>query len=127
VRTLDEAVEEVREDRRERQQNRMRQRDHDRLERARIKAITRQHRGWGRSRGGRQVEIGSGSPGTAAPAGQPVIAEGTAPELPVRTRPALQSVSRPGDAAPRTIDLTAEDDTMTLPRVNADPFATLDA
>ncbi len=134
VRTLDEAVEEVREDRRERRQTRMRRRDQDRLERARLKAISRQHRSWGRPRGGRQVDIGAAAASAAAATGESAIAEGAKPELPVRPRPALQSVSgaataEPGaQAAQRTIDLTAEDDTMQLPRVQQqDPFARLDA
>ena len=59
VRTLDEAVEEVREDRREKEQNRLRRREQGKLDRARIKAINRQHRGWGLGRGGgRQLAVG---------------------------------------------------------------------
>ncbi|MCQ4083118.1 DUF2637 domain-containing protein [Streptomyces sp. RB6PN25] len=115
VRTLDEAVEEVRDDRREREQERTRRRDRDRLQRARIKAIARQHRGWGRTRGGRQVELTAGTP-AAEPAPAPASAQtAEAAELPVRARPALQSI--PGESV--TIDLTAEDDTMTLPRLDS--------
>ncbi len=116
VRTLDEAVEEVRDDDREREQNRLRRRDHDRLERARIKAITRQHpRGWGRPRGGgRQVEIPAG-PGASGDAAEPAPAEH--PELPSRQRPALQSVR--GETRQPIVDLTAEDDTQTLPRLDS--------
>ena len=128
VRTLDEAVEEVREDERRKQQNRRRRRDQDRLERARLKAISRQHRGWGRPRGGRQVELPGGS-SASAPTGQlvePALAEKA--ELPVRTRPSLQSISGETEKAPTasaterkpvTIDLTAEDDTLTLPRLDS--------
>ncbi|MFD5323351.1 DUF2637 domain-containing protein [Streptomyces sp. NPDC127092] len=57
VRTLDEAVDEVREDRREKVQNRIRRREQAKLDRARLKAINRQHRAFGRS-GGRQVDVG---------------------------------------------------------------------
>lgn len=125
VRTLDEAVEGVRDDRREREQQRIRRRDRDRLERARIKAITRQHRGWGRTRGGRQIELTAGTsvaaaePAAAAASPQgaqgPQGAEAAAAELPVRARPALRPVV--GESV--TIDLTAEDDTMTLPRLDS--------
>ena len=49
VRSLDEAVEEVRDDkRRQQEQERLRRREQEKLERARMKALNRQHRGWGR-------------------------------------------------------------------------------
>src|SRR3954454_3832993 len=58
VRSLDEAVEEVREDKSQREHKELRQRDHERLERAKIKALNRQNRPWPRGgRGGRQVEL----------------------------------------------------------------------
>ncbi|WEV24789.1 DUF2637 domain-containing protein [Streptomyces sp. 71268] len=130
VRTLDEAVEEVREDRRQKDQERQRRRDQDKLDRARIRAYNRQHRMWGR-RGGRQVDAGGGLP---APAGQlsseSAISDPTGAErpgnLPVLSRPALQPVTsteKEGSAAasgrPRTVDLTAEDDTLTIPRLDS--------
>ena len=138
VRSLDEAVEEVREDKRQRDQNTLRRRDHDRMERAKIKALTRQHRTWPRGgRGGRQVELTAGSGGQAA--SEPAIGgELTSAELPVRSRPALQPVreeagSSPASAsalaaespakaeerAPLRFDLTAEDDTLTIPRLDS--------
>ncbi len=102
VRSLDEAVEEVREDRRQREQNTLRRRDHDRMERAKIKALTRQHRTWprGGGRGGRQVELPAASAaGGGQAASEPAIgAELPAGELPVRARPALQPVR---EEAPR--------------------------
>src|SRR3954452_4903484 len=52
VRTLDEAVDEVREDRREKEQNRMPRREKGRLDRASIKALKPQHRSWCLGRGG---------------------------------------------------------------------------
>ncbi|WP_221351067.1 DUF2637 domain-containing protein [Streptomyces beigongshangae] len=113
VRSLDEAVEEVREDRREKEQDRLRRRDQEKLDRARIKAITRGHRGM-IGRGGRQAELqaAQAAPQTAA---EPAIA---APELPSRAaRPSLQPVRRGGE--PSTVDLTAEDDTMALPRLDS--------
>ncbi|MBT2508882.1 MULTISPECIES: DUF2637 domain-containing protein [Streptomyces] len=120
VRTLDEAVEEVREDVREKEQNRIRRRDHHRLERAQIKAINRQHRAWGRGRGGRQVEVTGIAPGSgSAPAqvvAEPAIAEPG--QLPLRQRPSLQAV-RGSDKPITTVDLTAEDDTQALPRLDS--------
>ncbi|CAM5572068.1 hypothetical protein SRIMM317S_02270 [Streptomyces rimosus subsp. rimosus] len=71
VRTLDEAVEEVREDRRQNERNRHRRREQDKLDRARIKAINRQHRNWTRGRGGRQVPLAAGAPAAhGSPAAQ---------------------------------------------------------
>ncbi|MGW2327784.1 DUF2637 domain-containing protein [Streptomyces sp. NPDC001700] len=172
VRTLDEAVEEVREDRREKEQKRDRRRDKEKLDKARIRALNRQHRAWGR--GGRQVDI--------APAAQPpqltadssleenALGKAEAAELPAPSaRPALQSADAAessyrddrredrgrdwsrdldfsfgfGDAdateadqdkskakdedakdgkdtdRARTVDLTAEDDTLTIPRLDS--------
>ncbi|WP_329137749.1 DUF2637 domain-containing protein [Streptomyces sp. NBC_01476] len=136
VRSLDEAVEEVREDKRQREHNALRRRDHDRLERARIKAFNRQHRPWprGGGRGGRQVELPAASAaGGGQAASEPAIgpsAELPAGELPVRARPALQPVREEAAAdhgastaveaaSPFTVDLTAEDDTLTLPRLDS--------
>ncbi|MEV6654262.1 DUF2637 domain-containing protein [Streptomyces sp. NPDC051219] len=122
VRTLDEAVDEVREDRREKERNRLRRRDQEKRERAHIRALNRQHRAFGRSRGGRQVEVPGIAAGTSsAPVGaEPAIAEPG--QLPLRPRPSLQAVTGPtsphGSDA-RTVDLTAEDDTQTLPRLDS--------
>ncbi|MER5882936.1 DUF2637 domain-containing protein [Streptomyces sp. NPDC001941] len=118
VRTLDEAVDEVREDRRQTQANKLRRREQEKLERAHLKAISRQHRAWGR-RGGRQIEVpaAAGGPGSApavGPVAEPAIAEPG--QLPLRHRPSLQAVK---GAEPRTVDLTAEDDTQTLPRLDS--------
>src|SRR3954469_4202194 len=46
VRSLDEAVEEVREERQSKMDAKVRARSADRLERAKIRALNRQHRGW---------------------------------------------------------------------------------
>ncbi|MEV7844756.1 DUF2637 domain-containing protein [Streptomyces cyaneofuscatus] len=135
VRTLDEAVDEVREDRREREQDRLRRRDQEKLDRARIKALNRQNRVWGRGRLGPQVDVPALAPasgGTAPPVAEPAIAEPG--QLPLRPRPSLQAVgptqpadgssskslgpSNPGSDA-RTVDLTAEDDTQALPRLDS--------
>ncbi|MFE7778405.1 DUF2637 domain-containing protein [Streptomyces sp. NPDC057445] len=121
VRTLDEAVDEVREDRREKEQNRLRRREQEKLERARLRALNRQHRAWGRSRGGRQVEVttlsGSGSaPPAVEPLAEPAI---SAPGQLPRPRPSLQAVRGAEPVTPVTVDLTAEDDTQALPRLDS--------
>lgn len=131
VRSLDEAVEEVREDKRQRENNQLRRREHDRMERAKIKALNRQHRTWPRGGGGRQVPVelpAAARGGSGEAAAEPAIGapERASAELPARTaRPALQPV-REEAAEPATasatsfaIDLTAEDDTMTLPRLDS--------
>ncbi|WP_329563116.1 DUF2637 domain-containing protein [Kitasatospora sp. NBC_01266] len=108
VRSLDEAVEEVRDTKREAVVNRERQRLASRRERAEIRAINRAHSGWGRSRAGaaaRQLEpAGGGTEPAIAPA--PAAESSTAPGLP----------TRPGR---RTIDLSTDEDTMTLPRLDS--------
>ncbi|MGW7492411.1 DUF2637 domain-containing protein [Streptomyces sp. NPDC054786] len=130
VRTLDEAVEEVREDRREKETHRLRRREQGKLDRARIKAINRQHRGWSLGRGGgRQLAV---TQATSSPAevADPAIAGDAEPlltgELPVRARPALKAVSgaetEGADTAAGSrpaVDLTAEDDTQTIPRLDS--------
>ncbi|MFI2372670.1 DUF2637 domain-containing protein [Streptomyces sp. NPDC018833] len=131
VRTLDEAVDEVREDRREQQRNRMHRRDREKLERAQIKAYNRQHRAWGLGRATRPAQLpalgpAGGAQSQAPPAGsvlepsgavvEPAIAEQG--QLPLRARPSLQAV-KPKGPEPITVDLTAEDDTQALPRLDS--------
>ncbi|MEU2158471.1 DUF2637 domain-containing protein [Streptomyces sp. NPDC019396] len=123
VRTLDEAVDEVREDRREKEQNRLRRREQDKLERARLRALNRQHRAWNRARGGRQVDVtamgGSASspPAAVGSSAEPALSE--TGQLPSRSRPSLQAVRTTEARTPVTVDLTAEDDTQTLPRLDS--------
>jgi hypothetical protein len=128
VRTLDEAVEEVREDRREKEQNRLRRKDQEKLDRAHIKALNRQNRAWSRGgRGGAQVDVQSIAPvtGSVQSAVEPAISEPG--QLPLRPRPSLQAVNSTSSKTasdrstsdPRTVDLTAEDDTQTLPRLDS--------
>ncbi|TXS38988.1 DUF2637 domain-containing protein [Streptomyces sp. OR43] len=128
VRTLDEAVDEVREDRREKEQNRLRRRDQEKLDRAQIKALNRQNRAWGRvGRGGAQVDVQAIAPatGSAQSVAEPAISEPG--QLPLRPRPSLQAVSGPTSrdvpelnaTDPRTVDLTVEDDTQALPRLDS--------
>ncbi|WP_228980353.1 DUF2637 domain-containing protein [Streptomyces sp. DH12] len=121
VRTLDDAVEEVREDRREKHENRRRRREQQKLDRARLRAFNRQHRAWGLGRGGRQVDVTAlGPPQGSAPAAvgasvaEPAIAEPG--QLPAPSRPSLQAVKGPES---RTVDLTAEDDTQAIPRLDS--------
>ncbi|MBC9712973.1 DUF2637 domain-containing protein [Streptomyces sp. TRM66268-LWL] len=117
VRTLDEAVEEVREDRKANEQNRLRRREHEKLERARLKALSRGHSFNGGRRGGNRLEVEAAAPGAGSPqsVGEPAIS--SAEQLPVRSRPSLQAVT--GSDGPVTVDLTAEDDTQTLPRLDS--------
>ncbi|MEU5124935.1 DUF2637 domain-containing protein [Streptomyces mobaraensis] len=140
VRTLDEAVDEVREDKRQRRQHRLRRREAGKLERARLKAYNRQHRVlWGRARGGRQVEV-TAVPAAPQPAqigsqsgAEPSITEQE--QLPARGRP-LQAVNTAGTATAAgtsvtagttsnttghtgPIDLTAEDDTQPIRRLDS--------
>ncbi|MFF4016397.1 DUF2637 domain-containing protein [Streptomyces sp. NPDC001843] len=116
VRSLDEAVEEVREDKRQKEETRRRRRDQQRVERAQLKAISRGHRGFAGRGGGRQVEAQA----TLERVSDQVTAEpaiSTPEPLPVRSRPSLQPARTGAD--PVTVDLTAEDDTMALPRLDS--------
>jgi len=100
VRTLDEAVEEVRDDRRQREQERIRRREQEKLDRARVKALNRQHRrrGRGRDREAAAPEWEGAAPDGAAPeAGAPVAAAtggatGT-DRFSARSRPALRAAA----------------------------------
>ncbi|MER5911214.1 DUF2637 domain-containing protein [Streptomyces sp. NPDC001982] len=115
VRSLDEAVEEVREDKQRKDEARMRRRDQQRVERAQLKAISRGHRGFIGRGGGRQLEPQALEAAPAQASTEPAPA---APEqLPVRSRPDLQPVRKGPD--PITVDLTVEDDTMALPRLDS--------
>ncbi|MDG9694347.1 DUF2637 domain-containing protein [Streptomyces mutabilis] len=120
VRSLDEAVEEVRDDRRRKEEAKQRRREQERLERAQLKAISRGHghRGFP-GRGGRQVdvevEVQQVERGTERATAEPAIS--TPEPLPVRRRPSLQPVRNGAD--PVTVDLTAEDDTQALPRLDS--------
>ncbi|MEU8571537.1 DUF2637 domain-containing protein [Streptomyces pathocidini] len=135
VRTLDEAVDEVRDEKRRKEEERTRRRDQEKRERAQLKALSRQHRSWGRG-GGRQVEAAM----LPAPSAQ-IAAENTPLEKTVGSaaarspRPALQAVAHGDDdsgsrtdrktdghggaGSPRTVDLTAEDDTTSIPRLDS--------
>ncbi|MFE9771883.1 DUF2637 domain-containing protein [Streptomyces sp. NPDC005931] len=116
VRSLDEAVDEVREDKRQKDEARRRRRDQERVERARLKAISRGHRGFvGGRGGGRELEAPTVERGADMVSAEPAIS--ASEPLPVRARPSLQPVR--GAADPVTVDLTAEDDTQALPRLDS--------
>jgi hypothetical protein len=116
VRSLDEAVDEVRDDKRQKDEARRRRRDQQRMERAQLKAISRQHRGFIGRGGGRRVEVQAVERGSTQVSAEPAI---PAPEpLPVPSRPSLQPVRKASDPM-ITVDLTAEDDTMALPRLDS--------
>ncbi|WP_380284523.1 DUF2637 domain-containing protein [Kitasatospora purpeofusca] len=122
VRSLDEAVDEVRDDKRDRARERERRKLAGRRERAEIRAINRTNSVW-RQRGGggappaaRQLESGpesaiaGGTGGTDSGNGGPgpgrAAVEGTVAQPGLPARPER-----------RTIDLTTEDDTVPLPRL----------
>ncbi|MFF4383137.1 DUF2637 domain-containing protein [Kitasatospora sp. NPDC001547] len=146
VRSLDEAVEEVREEKRERAVEKQRRKLAGRRERAEIRAINRSHSAWRRG-GGAARQLTSGpepatGAGTAPPGTERVVAERTVRERAVAERtalaeragaeragaervptaPAEDAVVQPGQPARperRTVDLTTEDDTVTLPRLDS--------
>ena len=113
VRTLDEAVDEVREDRRRKEQERARRREQKKLERARLRAISRGHRPWQQGGDEQRVEL-EVAPGTPQPA---------------RPRAALQSASDESDGVgadnlrkvepPRPADPLGADESLTSPRLDS--------
>ncbi|MFJ9774725.1 DUF2637 domain-containing protein [Kitasatospora sp. NPDC101157] len=130
VRSLDEAVDEVRDDKRERALEKERRKLAGRRERAEIRAINRSSSHW-RGRGGaaRQLESAgsesaiAGGPGAERPAGAREVGAPAAPEPGAREVEAAEgTVVQPGlPARPerRTIDLTVDEDTVTLPRLDS--------
>ncbi|NJP65101.1 DUF2637 domain-containing protein [Streptomyces spiramenti] len=100
VRTLDEAVDEVRDERRERETKKRREKEQRRLERSRNRALRRQHRMFGRGRAPRmEVAVGAGSAAVGAP-------DTTAREpgqLPAaRPAPGLSTAATASAAEPKT-------------------------
>jgi hypothetical protein len=100
------------------------------MERAQIRALNRQHRVWGRGHGQRRAELpaiassagGAQAVGSAGPTAEPAIAEPG--QLPPPSRLSLQAVTtahgvETHTAESRTVDLTAEDDTQALPRLDS--------
>ncbi|MBP0455453.1 DUF2637 domain-containing protein [Kitasatospora sp. RG8] len=114
VRSLDEAVDEVREDKREKTAEKERRRLAGRRERAEIRAINRTNSVWRPRGAARQLESGQESAIAGAPAADRPAVEASAPaEGPV----AQQGL--PARPERRTIDLTAEEDTVALPRLDS--------
>ncbi|MBW1596138.1 DUF2637 domain-containing protein [Streptomyces sp. JJ38] len=111
VRTLDEAVDEVREDRRVKERERARRREQNKLERARLKAISRRPRGWVPGQGGVpgdvEVAVEVEPPVRARPALQPVTEAGTAPGTAgVRAEPGARTEdNRPESLGPDSADI----------------------
>jgi hypothetical protein len=108
VRSLDEAVDEVREERRAKQERRERERRAGRRERAQLKAL---------SRGARPIEyaaLQAGAGGAERADAESAIAGGES-----RPPVATPEPQRRQEPEVHTFDLTAEDDTMTLPRLDS--------
>ncbi|MBO1416629.1 DUF2637 domain-containing protein [Streptomyces sp. FH025] len=145
VRSLDEAVEEVREERQAKLDAKVRARSADRRERAELKAISRQNGMLARARGGRQVPALTAA-GDGPTATEPALAaesdntsstasdrfssdlfplESTALDSARRPRAAVGSSlssSATGSASSRrgsAIDLTADDDTLSMPKLDS--------
>jgi hypothetical protein len=97
VRTLDEAVDEVRDERRERETKKRREKEQRRLERSRNRALRRQHRMFGRGRAPRvEVAVGSG----AAAVGTAEAAAREPGQLPAARQAPGLSTAATGAAAP---------------------------
>ncbi|MFE2720878.1 DUF2637 domain-containing protein [Kitasatospora sp. NPDC059327] len=150
VRSLDEAVEEVREERQAKEAAKLRARSADRRERAELKAISRQGGVLSRARGGRQVPaltaagdgpnatepaLAADADATTSQTGRSVLepASPSALEAGRRPRAAVGSSSTGslGDSSylgsgsssssyrSSTIDLTADDDTLSMPKLDS--------
>ncbi|SOB84354.1 DUF2637 domain-containing protein [Streptomyces sp. 1331.2] len=148
VRSLDEAVEEVREERQAKLDAKARARTADRRERAELKAISRQGGGMlSRGRGGRQVPALTAA-GDGPSATEPALAAGSdaSPSTPSLEPAALDAGRRPRAAVSpsyssslsgsgtgssyssslsgsshrsSTVDLTADDDTLSMPKLDS--------
>ncbi|WP_371496881.1 DUF2637 domain-containing protein [Kitasatospora sp. NBC_00374] len=143
VRSLDEAVDEVREERQAKLDAKARARSADRRERAELKAIARQGGMLARARGGRQVPALTAG-GDGQPASEPALAEGAVdPSGPSALEPAALSAGRRpvaavgsasssvlgdnpyssdsylGSSSYGSIDLTADDDTLAMPKLDS--------
>ncbi|MGA5816681.1 DUF2637 domain-containing protein [Kitasatospora sp. NPDC094028] len=130
VRSLDEAVDEVREEKRERALEKERRKLAGRRERAEIRAINRGNGAWrgrGNTTAARQLESGSEPAIAGGPAGPRAVEapegdSGAATRAAAASEAAEGTVVQPGlPARPerRTVDLTTEEDTVTLPRLDS--------
>ncbi|MFG3258332.1 DUF2637 domain-containing protein [Streptomyces sp. NPDC048172] len=109
VRTLDEAVDEVRDDRRRQEEDRTRRKDQERLDRARVKALNRQHRIWNRGRGPQHVDV-------EITAGTPTSAKAAAPLPPAAAQPQAQAQEADGDEGPPAGQLPVTEVVGSTPR-----------
>jgi len=134
VRSLDEAVEEVREERQAKLDAKMRARIADRRERAELKAIARQGGMLARARGGRQVPALTAASGDGQAASEPALAaeettvdrvgpsalEPAALTAGRRPRAAVGSSSSSPYSSPySSVDLTSDDDTLSMPKLDS--------
>ncbi|MER5864398.1 DUF2637 domain-containing protein [Kitasatospora sp. NPDC002040] len=125
VRSLDEAVDEVREERQSKMDAKVRARSADRRERAELKAISRSSGGvLGRHRGGRQVPALTAGSGDSQSAAEPALADDDpmAKVGPSALEPAALTAGRRPRAAVgggSTIDLTVDDDTQAMPKLDS--------
>ncbi|GAA1972231.1 DUF2637 domain-containing protein [Kitasatospora viridis] len=131
VRSLDEAVEEVREERVSKLAARTAARSADRRERAELKAIARQG-SLTRGRGGRQVPALTRGGADGQPATEPALAESAdaltteADPLARTGRSALEPAALSGGLRRAgAIDLTPDDDTLSMPKLDS-PFDSLE-
>ncbi|MTE21545.1 DUF2637 domain-containing protein [Streptomyces sp. TRM43335] len=113
VRTLDEAVDEVREDRRRKEQERDRRREQKKLERARLKAISRM----GRRGGEAPVEL-EVSAGTPQPTARPRAALRPADDA-AGTGGGLGAEGLRKVEPPRPADQLGSDESLTSPRLDS--------
>ncbi len=123
VRSLDEAVDEVREDRQAKLDAKLRARNADRRERAELKAISRQGGVLSRARGGRQVPaLTAAGAGDGQSAAEPALAEDPMAKVgPSALEPAaLGGALRPrASVSSYSIDLTSDDDTLAMPKLDS--------
>ena len=140
VRSLDEAVEEVREERQSKMDAKVRARSADRRERAELKAISRQGGVLGRGRGGRQVAAltaaGDGQSATEpalsadtdatppSPATMAALEAGRRPRAAVESSyssgsPYSSGSSYSSSSYSSSVDLTADDDTLSMPKLDS--------
>ncbi|MGW4648001.1 DUF2637 domain-containing protein [Kitasatospora sp. NPDC004289] len=130
VRSLDEAVDEVREERQAKMDAKLRARSADRRERAELKAISRSSGGvLGRGRGGRQVPALTSGAGDGQAATEPALDDDPMTKVgPSALEPAALNPGRRPRAAVESysssVDLTTEDDTLSMPKL--DTFDTLE-
>ncbi|AUY52290.1 DUF2637 domain-containing protein [Streptomyces sp. CB01881] len=114
VRSLDEAVDEVREDKREKTAEKERRRLAGRRERAEIRAINRTNSVWRPRGAARQLESGQESAIAGGPA-----ADRPAVEAPAPAEGPVAQQGLPARPERRTIDLTMEEDTVAQPRLDS--------